>query len=628
MDRYGLICRTILENPAVTQREMARILDLSLGSINSLTKECAAKGLIEEGDSGKERWKLLDGGRRLLEPCQVDGAVIIAAGFGSRFVPLTFETPKGLLEVFGERMIERQIRQLHEAGIRDITIVVGYLKEKFEYLIDRYDVKLLYNPEYSSKNTLATVYRARKLFEGRNVYLLSSDNWLRENMYHAYECGAWYSASFQKGETREWCLEFNKKGRITDVKVGGKDSWVMYGPVYFSREFSARFFPVLEAYYEIPGTEQFYWEQVYVELLSGEARRRLERENPALLERAERESGVPAREWTQIEMDVNRQPENQVYEFENLEELRAFDPRYRNHSDNEAMALVARVFRVPESRIQGIRCLKAGMTNQSFLFQVEEKQYICRIPGPGTELLVNRVQEAKAYEAVRQLGITENLIYLNPENGYKIAEYFPDSRNVSAESWTDMERFMGLIRTLHQGGVRVSHRFDMRERIDFYETLCKTHGGVLFEDYGQVREQMNWLMDRLDEMERPLCLCHIDANVDNGLILPDGRLRLLDWEYAGMCDPLIDVAMCAIYSYYDDEQLDHLLELYLGRRPDEKEHFVAYAYAALGGFLWSQWAVYKKALGQEFGEYTIIMYRYAKHYYKKLRASVQDVPEN
>ncbi len=622
MDRYGLICRTILENPAVTQREMARILDLSLGSINSLIKECTARGLIEEGNSGKERWKLLDAGRRLLAPYKVDGAVIIAAGFGSRFVPLTFETPKGLLEVFGERMIERQIRQLHEAGITDITIVVGYLKEKFEYLIDRFGVKLLYNPEYSTKNTLATVYRARKLFEGRNVYLLSSDNWLRENMYHSYECGAWYSASFQKGETREWCLEFNKKGRITDVKVGGKDSWVMYGPVYFSREFSARFLPVLEACYEIPGTEQFYWEQVYVGMLSGEARRRLERENPALLERAERESGVPAREWAQIEMDVNRQPENQVYEFENLEELRAFDPRYRNHSDNEAMDLVARVFQVPESRIQGIRCLKAGMTNQSFLFRVEEKQYICRIPGPGTELLVDRAQEAETYEAVSRLGITENLIYLNPENGYKIAEYFPDSRNVSAENWTDMERFMGLIRTLHQGGVSVPHRFDMRERIEFYETLCKTHGGALFEDYGQVREQMNWLMDRLDKMKRPLCLCHIDANVDNGLILPDGQLRLLDWEYAGMCDPLIDVAMCAIYSYYDDEQMDRLLELYLGRRPDEEERFVTYAYAALGGFLWSQWAVYKKALGQEFGEYTIIMYRYAKHYYKKLKTAV------
>ena len=122
MDRYGLICRTILENPAVTQREMAKELNISLGSVNSLTKECAARGLIEEGSSQKERWHLLKPGRDLLDQYRVDGAVIIAAGFGSRFVPLTFETPKGLLEVFGERMIERQIRQLHQAGIRDRSV--------------------------------------------------------------------------------------------------------------------------------------------------------------------------------------------------------------------------------------------------------------------------------------------------------------------------------------------------------------------------------------------------------------------------------------------------------------------------------------------------------------------------
>ena len=90
----------------------------------------------------------------------MDSAVILAAGFGSRFVPMTFETPKGLLEVYGERMIERQIKQLHEAGVTDITIVVGYLKEKFEYLIDKFGVKLLYNPEYHNKNTLTTLYRA------------------------------------------------------------------------------------------------------------------------------------------------------------------------------------------------------------------------------------------------------------------------------------------------------------------------------------------------------------------------------------------------------------------------------------------------------------------------------------
>ena len=488
-----------------------------------------------------------------------------------------------------------------------------------ESVIDRYEVKLLYNPEYSTKNTLATIYRARKVFEGRNVYLLSSDNWLRENMYHAYECGAWYSASYQEGETKEWCLEAGKKGRITGVKVGGRDSWFMYGPAYFSREFSAKFLPVLKAYYQIPGTEQFYWEQVYMDMLSGAAAERLQDEAPELLKQAEEESGCPSAQWSQIEMDINRQPENQVYEFENLEELRVFDPKYRDHSDNEAMALVARVFHVPESRIRNIRCLKAGMTNQSFLFQVEDKQYICRIPGPGTQGLVNRAEEERVYRAVLPLGITEHLIYLNPENGYKIAEYFPESHTLSADNWEDMGRFMEMIRGLHQSGVTVPHTFDIREKINFYESLCRGHGGVLFEDYDQVRQNMDWIMDRLDELKRPMCLCHIDANVDNCLVLPDGRLRLLDWEYAGMCDPLIDISMCAIYSYYDDQQLDRLLELYLGRNSDERERFVTYAYAALGGFLWSQWAVYKKVMGQEFGEYTIIMYRYAKHYYKKIR---------
>lgn len=214
MDRHGLVCRAVLEQPDITQRELAGKLDVSLGTANGLIKECLAKGYIGEESSqkGKARWRLMPDGRKLLDQYKVDGALIIAAGFGSRFVPLTFETPKGLLEVFGERMIERQIKQLHEAGIRNITIAVGYLKEKFEYLIDKYGVELLYNPEYTSKNTLTTIYRARKVLEGRNMYVLSSDNWMRENMYHAYECGAWYSSAFQRGETRDGAFILIKRG--------------------------------------------------------------------------------------------------------------------------------------------------------------------------------------------------------------------------------------------------------------------------------------------------------------------------------------------------------------------------------------------------------------------------------
>lgn len=614
MDRYALVCRTILEHSKATQRDMAQILEFSLGTVNSLVKECLSRGQISLSEDGS--YQVTEAGLEFLEQYRVDGALIIAAGFGSRFVPLTFETPKGLLEVFGERMIERQIRQLHQVGIHNITIVVGYLKEKFEYLIDKYDVKLLYNKEYSSKNTLTTIYHAREILRGKNMYLLSSDNWMRENMFHTYECGSWYSSVFKEGETSEWCFSFNKKGKIQRVEIGGRDAWVMYGPVFLTASWLDAYLPVLEAYYHLPGTEQFYWEHVYMELINGMAQKRLAEAGIGFVE------GCPVSRLPELAqkagLSVNRQPSTQVYEFENLEELRVFDAKYQNHSDNQAMELVSQVLGVPESEIHNIRCLKSGMTNKSFLFQVSEKQYICRIPGPGTGLLINRRQEGDVFEAVKPLDITEHIIYFNRETGYKIAEYYEGARNADPESWEDLERCMALLKRLHGCEIQLDHSFDIRERILFYENLCKSHGDIPFEDYEEVRGRMFSLMDYLDKLHRPETISHIDSCVDNFLFLPDGRLKLIDWEYSGMCDPLIDIAMCAIYSYFDDEKTDHLIEVYFQRKPSLEEQLVVYSYVALGGFLWSLWAIYKSALGEEFGEYTIIMYRYAKGYYRKI----------
>ncbi len=615
MNRHALVCRTILEHRETTQRDLAQTMDISLGTANRLVKECTEQGLIAPLEDG--HYQVTAAGMELLEDYRVDGALIIAAGFGSRFVPLTFETPKGLLEVFGERMIERQIRQLHEVGITDITIVVGYLKEKFDYLIDKYQVKLLYNREYSTKNTLATIYHARRVLERGNMYLLSSDNWMRENMYHTYECGSWYSSVYKEGDTSEWCLSFNKKGKIQSVNVGGQNSWVMYGPVFLRKEWSEQFLPVLEAYYHLPGTEQFYWERVYLELVNGTAQKRLADAGVTQVSGLSVKQLPPSAPWP--DLYINRQSSDQVYEFENLEELRLFDPKYQNHSDNEAMELVACVFGIPESEICNITCLKAGMTNKSFLFSAAGKRYICRIPGPGTELLINRQQEADVYEAVKSLNITEHVLYFNRDNGYKISEYYEGARNADPASRPDMAECMKLLKRVHQAQLNVPHRFDIRERIDFYENLCRSHGGIPFEDYGLVRGWMDELINVLDGLDRPQTLSHIDSVADNFLFLPDKSLRLIDWEYSGMCDPFIDVAMCSIYSYYNEEQTDWLAETYLERTPNPSERTVIYSYVALGGFLWALWAVYKSALGEEFGEYTLIMYRYAKHYYCKVQ---------
>lgn len=618
MNQKVLLLRTILEQKTVTQRALAKTLRLSLGSVNKLLHDCLADGSLCEAKEGST-YQVTKAGLQFLEPFRVDRALLLSAGFGSRFVPLTYETPKGLLEVRGEPMIERQLRQLHEAGITDITIMVGYLKEKFEYLQDKYQVKLLYNPEYAVKNNLATIYHAREILEGKNCYILSADNWLRENVYHSYEGGAWYCAAHAEGDTAEWVLITDRKGRITETYPGGRNCNYMYGPAYFSREFSEKFLPILSRYYEMPGTEQYYWETVLMDILNGQAKRRL----TAYFGAAEQK----AHDW-KLELYMNLQPDGVVYEFENLEELRQFDPKYENDSGSKAMQLVSRVFHAPESKIHRIRCLKAGMTNNSWLFELEGKSYICRIPGEGTEKLINRREEKAAYEAVAPLGITDRLIYFDEQSGYKISRYYEESRNADAASEADLKSCMQLLKKLHQSGCSVGQHFDIGARIARYEALCLEAGNqqrpIPFRDYPEIRQQKEALCTWLQAQKRPKVLCHIDSVTDNFIFLPgadlsenqrdNSRLRLIDWEYAAMCDPLIDVAMCAIYAFMDEAAALHLLSLYLEREPEAEEKNLLFAYMALGGLLWALWGVYKEACGVQFSDYTIRMYRYFKRY--------------
>jgi len=597
-----------------------------LGTVNSLLKECAEERLI--GAAGQAR-RLTEKGRAYLAPYRVTAAVILAAGFGSRFVPLSYETPKGLLKVFGEPMIERQIRQLHEAGISNIAVVIGYMKEKFEYLTEKYGVQLLFNPEYASKNNLSSLAVADSFMQeagapaGRyqNCYILSSDNWLKENIYHSHEAAAWYAAQYAEGPTSEWCLVTDKKGRITDTYPGGRDCLYMYGPAYFSSAFAAVLMPVLKRYYNMPGTENDYWEHVLMELLNGRASRRLRAYY-----------GVTAEEGLIAHCPpiyANAFPDGTIYEFENLEELRAFDPRYREDSGSKAMQLVSRIFGVPESEIGGIRCLKAGMTNNSWLFRVGGGSYICRIPGQGTEKLIDRRQEKAAFDAVKDLGLSEEIIYFNEETGYKISRFYEGSRNADASSPEDMARCMEKLRLLHGSGVRVGHAFDIFERLEYYEQLCleETPGAkdifeaVPFADYEALRPQLSRLRKWLERRKGLEVLAHIDPVPDNFIFTSRkeegtdrGELKLIDWEYAGMCDPLMDIAMCGIYAYMDEERLRALLETYLERPASDEEWQTVCAYVALGGLLWALWAVYKEKLGVSFSDYTIRMYRYFRKY--------------
>lgn len=158
--------------------------------------------------------------KEALAPYKVDNAIIMAAGLSSRFAPISYEKPKGLLRVKGEILIERQIRQLQEAGITDICVVVGYKKEYFFYLQKKFGVTVVINPEYATKNNVSTLYHVRDQL--KNSYICSSDDYFTQNPFEQYMYHAAYASVFVEGDTSEWCLTTDTHSRITGIRVGGQ----------------------------------------------------------------------------------------------------------------------------------------------------------------------------------------------------------------------------------------------------------------------------------------------------------------------------------------------------------------------------------------------------------------------
>ena len=173
------ILNSIISNTYTNQRALAENSGHSLGIVNRSIKGLINEGYLDESIHPTQK-ALLE-----LQMSSPKRAVILAAGFGMRMVPINTETPKGLLEVHGEPLIERQIKQLHAVGIHEIYIIVGFMKEQYEYLIDDYDVRLIVNTDYATKNNLHSLYLAKEYLE--NSYIIPCDIWCDLSPFQEHE---------------------------------------------------------------------------------------------------------------------------------------------------------------------------------------------------------------------------------------------------------------------------------------------------------------------------------------------------------------------------------------------------------------------------------------------------------
>lgn len=239
----------------LTQRDISRVTEYSLGTVNKVVRELTEMNLIEDN-------RITEEGLSALEPYAVKRAIFIAAGFGSRLAPITFNTPKPLVRVHGVRIIDRLIDACIQAGIEEIYIVRGYLAEQFDQLLYKYpNIKFLENPVYNEANNISSSLVARHLLS--NAYVFEADLLISNpaiiKKYH-------YSSDFlaiKTERTDDWCFEV-KDGIIKEEKVGGEGDniWQMVGISYWSKEDGAKLEKDIPEIYSSPGGRERYWEQV------------------------------------------------------------------------------------------------------------------------------------------------------------------------------------------------------------------------------------------------------------------------------------------------------------------------------------------------------------------------------
>ena len=392
------VLQYLSKNKLFTQRELAERLGYSLGAINQSINLLKHLGYIEKTGGLTSLIK------EKISNFKPERAVILAAGVGMRMVPVNRTISKAMLEVHGEVLIERLIKQLHEVGIKEIYIVVGFMKEQFEYLIDKYDVRLLVNREYDIKNNLVSLFKARKYL--KNSYVVPCDLWCEYNPFSHYELYPWYMIKSETDSSSDVLL--NRKGEL--VKISSEESGNIMVGISYLDEIAAEFVKSkLEYYSKKTIYDNCFWEEALYDnskmILFG----KIDRCN--------------------------------VKEINTYEHLRKIDAK-SSQLDSDAVKLLAEIFHVDKSEIKNIKVLKAGMTNRSFEFVCNEKRYIMRIPGEGTDQMINRGYEYDVYQAIKDQKICDEIIYINPNNGYKITGYIENARNCDCENMNEVAECM------------------------------------------------------------------------------------------------------------------------------------------------------------------------------------------
>ncbi len=560
--------------------EFETLRDISESQKDNLDSK-TVEGLVSRGLILQDL-SITESGQAELDEHRVDNAIILAAGMSTRFVPVSYELPKGLISVKGEVLIERIIRQLQEAGVNEIVVVVGYMMEKFLYLRDKYKVKLVVNNEFASKNTHSSIYVSRDYL--KNTYICCSDNYYPENPFHQYEYHAYYCSIFLPGISYvERAFTFDENDLIIDTNKPSHDQWIMYGHAYFDRCFSRNFKPILKSYYGRPGVENMYWENVYAENLD------------------------------KLPMYIKRVKENEILEFDSMEELKEYDPDFIKHNRIKVFENICKILNCQISDISDIEIIKKGLNNRSFKFSCRGGQYVYRHPGINASGIIDRKKEATALRIAKDLGVDSTLIYVDEEEGWKISSFVEVAEEFDFSNDKHIGFLASSLKALHGSNIQIGFSFDYCEESDKLIEYIRRIDSTTYATLNALRTRVLPIVELLRRDEWQISICHNDIYEPNLLVQKDG-LQLIDWEFAGNSDIGFDI--CKLFTMQNPqlEEVDKWLYHYYGRETTFEEKLHLFACAAIIYYYWFVWSVYESKNAGQASQYMMGWFDRMNHY--------------
>lgn len=480
-------------------------------------------------------------------------------------------------------LIDRTLTILRNTGYTNIIIVVGYRRELFEkYKAD--DVTIIYNREYEFTSSMGSLALCRNLIDS-DFLLVEGDTFYETNIVQkltSLSSGNCFSITEESGSGDE-CYVETRNGFITKIS---KDR-------HRVRNFEGEMMGITRISYNTYQKILLAWEDssnLYLnyEYLLMDVTEALDR--PFIRFRNTIWGDVDCLE------DFNKL-QNILYRVLCRRENPFDEENLRNHLHT--------IF--PDKDIsKAVINQIGGMSNKNFKVDLEGKSYVLRIPGNGTEGMVERVNEAFNAAEASKLGINPPIRYFNAVTGVKLADFVENAETLNPatiQHHENMRKIAKIYQTIHNSRIRLRNEFNIFHEIEKYDILIKKAGANMYDGWESVRSRVMALENYLNYLGVDLRPCHNDALYENFIKSADGTIYLIDWEYSGMNDPMADFAALFIEANFEKENEDYILDKYFNSRIPAEALQKILCYQILWDYLWAQWTVIKEANGDDFGTY-------------------------